>query len=156
MLDILANAGIMVVADPSSSTAETVLADPDFLEKVIQYMNEENLLEPSKRHDISIKGFLIMSLIAKNLPKYPPDGNGLSSVNIAEIKKQELRDGKELFRIEDFGELNTLGYAGNVNIKSTDEAFTPIKPDTFLHVHRLQKVVMGIRAANEQKQKGGR
>jgi hypothetical protein len=97
-----------------------------------------------------------MSLIAKHLSKYPVDSSGMASVNVAAIRKTELRDGKELFRMDDFSELATLGYASNINIKGNDEAIALIKPETFLQAHRFQKVVMGVRAINEQKQKGGR
>jgi CRP/FNR family transcriptional regulator, cyclic AMP receptor protein len=156
MIDILAASGVMSVSDPTAGTSQTCLLDADFLEQLIAYLNEENLLEPSKRHDVSIKGFLIMSLIAKHLAKYPLDESGMASVNVAQVRKAEIRDGKELFRMEDFSELATLGYASNINIKGNDEAIALIKPETFLTAHRFQKVVMGVRAINEQKQKGGR
>jgi hypothetical protein len=157
MIDILAGAGVMSVSDPSSTEGQTALQDADFLEQLIAYLNEENLLEPSKRHDVSVKGFLIMSLISKHLAKYKPDQEtGNAAVNVAEIRKLETREGKELFRMDDFSELAQLGYAGNINIKSGDEAISIIKADTFLQTYRFQRVVMGIRAANEQKSKGGR
>ena len=59
-------------------------------------------------------------------------------------------------RIHDFAELVQLGYAGNINIKSNDEAFSLIKADRFVQTYRFQRVVMGVRAINEQKAKGGR
>jgi CRP/FNR family transcriptional regulator, cyclic AMP receptor protein len=156
MIDILATAGVMSVADPSSTESQIILQDPDFLEQLIAYLNEENLLEPSKRHDISIKGFLIMSLISKHIQKYPNDPETGSQVNVAEVRKLETRDGKELFRMDDFAELVTLGYAQNINIKSNDEAISLIKPDVFVRTYKFQRVVMGIRAVNDQKAKGGR
>jgi hypothetical protein len=58
--------------------------------------------------------------------------------------------------MDDFSELVQLGYAGNINIKSNDEAISVIKTDTFVQTYRFQRVVMGIRAINEQKAKGGR
>ena len=156
MVDILATGGVMSVADPASDS-QIVVQDIDFLEQLIQYLNEENLLEPSKRHDVSIKGFMIMSLISKHIAKFPKDvETGTAAVNVAQVRKIELRDGKELFRMEDFQELAQLGYASNINIKNNDEAISILKPEAFVQAYRLQKVVMGIRAANEQKSKGGR
>jgi CRP-like cAMP-binding protein len=157
MIDVLDTAGIMSVSDPASSDSQIVLQDIDFLEQLIAYLNEENLLEPSKRHDISIKGFLIMSLVSKHLYKFPVDPKtGLAEVNVASIKKAETREGKELFRMEDFSEITQLGYASPIRIKSSDESVSAIKPDLFVQTYRFQRVVMGVRAVNEQKAKGGR
>jgi len=155
-LDLLAQVGLVHMGDDEGA-AQVRLNDIDLLESLITYLNEENLLEPSKRHDISLKGFMILSLIAKHLPKYPKDQEtGLSTVNLAEIRKAESQtSGKEPFRMDEFPELVKLGYATNVTIKSNDAMFTTIKPETFLQTYRFQRVVMAISVVNEQKRKGG-
>jgi CRP-like cAMP-binding protein len=88
-LDLLAQSGITQIVDQDGGT-KVVLKDIDFVEALVQYLNEENLLEPSKRHDLSLKGFLIMSLISKHLSKYKKnETTGLTEVNLAEIQKAE-------------------------------------------------------------------
>jgi CRP/FNR family transcriptional regulator, cyclic AMP receptor protein len=153
-LDVLSQVGVVSVEDDSG---KVYLRDIEFLEQAIAYLNEENLLEPAKRHDISIRGFLIMSLIAKHLPKYKKDeATGACSVNMADIRKLEVNAaGKEPFRMDEFSELVKLGYATNVSVKSNDEIYTLVKPEAFLQAYRLQRVAVAIKAINEQKRKGG-
>jgi len=155
-LDVLAQVGIVKMGDDQGSTSITLL-DIDFLEAVISYLNEENLVEPSKQHNVSLRGFMIMSCIVKNLTKYPKDNEtGQTVINLAEIKKLETKEGgKEPFRLDEFPELVKLGYATNITIKSNDAAFTSIKAEAFTQAYRFQKVVMAIKMANEQKTKGG-
>lgn len=156
LMDVIEQAGIIVMNDDPDNP-KTILRDIEFLERLIDYLNEENLLEPSKRHDLSIRGFLIMSLIARNLPRYPRNPTtGFTDVNVAEIRNKTAQEtGKDPFRIEETAELVKLGYATNVNIKSLEEAYTIIKGDTFMDAYRLQRIVISIQALNEQKKKAG-
>ena len=156
-LDLLVQTGVMKTIE-SGATTRFFLEDSDFLESFIFYMNEENLLEPSKRHDISLRGFMIMGLVAKHisLGKLDPQG-GMTSINIAEMKKLATPDsGKEPFRMDDFSELVKHGYATNAQILSADEVITQIRPDEFIKSFRLQRVVVTLASINEQKRKGGK
>ena len=153
MLDVLAQCGIVVVDE---ATGDAILKDMEFLEKAIAFLNEQNMAEPSKRKDISIRGFLIMSLICKHLGKYQPDPTGVATVNIAEVKKLETpAGGKEPFRMDEAGELVKVGYMGSMNVKSSDEVLVTLKPDEFSLTYRFQRVNMALNAANEQKRKAG-
>jgi len=155
-LDVLAQAGVAHVNESATGT-QVVLKDFDFLEHLIAYLNEENLVEPSKRHDLSVRGFLIMSLLAKHLARYPKnEATGSSTVNIAEVRKLETpAGGKEPFRMEEFPELTKLGYSSDIDAKSSTEAFVQIKPEAFLQAYRYQRVVIALNAVNEQKRKAG-
>lgn len=155
-IDILEQAKITSSTSEEGLTKVTLL-DIDFLEQLIAYLNEQNVIEPSKRQDLTLRGFYVMSLIAKYLHRFPKDpATGMSTPNIAEIKKAESRaDGKEPFRNEEIPELVKLGYISSLNVKSQEEIFTLLKPDTFTHSYRLQRVVMIIRSVNEQKNQGG-
>lgn len=160
MLDILSQSEITAFGE-GENAGKVFLKDTDFLEQLIAYMNEENLMEPSKRHDLSPKGFLIMSMVAKHLAKYPPDNNGLCTVNLAEVKNLEVPQsgplaGKEPFRITEFDELTKFGYASTLNMKSSNEAFTIVNQKTFMQAFRFQRVVIGIAAMNEQHRNGHR
>ncbi|HLD98808.1 MAG TPA: cyclic nucleotide-binding domain-containing protein [Bdellovibrionota bacterium] len=155
-MDILEQSEITRIVNENNST-KVILEDIDFLEQMITYLNEENLLEPSKRHDLSVRGFLIMGLMAKHMDRFGVDqATGMKLVNISEIRKLETPEGgKEPFRMEEFTDLVKLGYASSLNIKSQEEMFTAVKSETFLQAYRLQRVVMSIQAVNEQKRKAG-
>ena len=155
-LDVLAQSGVATVTEEATGT-RVVLKDFDFLEHLIAYLNEENLVEPSKRHDLSVRGFFVMSLIAKHLARYPKnEATGSSTVNIAEVRKLETPPGgKEPFRMEEFPELAKLGYSTNIDAKSATEALVQIKPEAFLQAYRYQRVVIALNAVNEQKRKAG-
>jgi CRP-like cAMP-binding protein len=153
MVDVLAQSGITAFGE-GEEAGKIFLKDLDLLEKFIAYANEENLAEPSKRHDLSPKGFLIMTLIVKNLSRYPADVNGHSQVNLAEVAKVETMQsgplaGTEPFRIDEYEELVKLGYGSTINIKSSSEVFTMIKAETLPQILRLHKVLMGVFAVNE-------
>lgn len=154
-LDVMAQSGMATVTEEPAGT-KVVLTDPEFLEQLVGYLNEENLVEPSKRHDLSVRGFLIMSLIAKHIQKYPKNDDGVASVNVAEIRRLETpAGGREPFRMEEFPELAKLGYSTNIESKSASEAMIQLKPDAFVQAYRYQRVVIALNAVNEQKRKAG-
>ncbi len=151
-LDILKQSNVVHISENSQDVA---LKDPVLLEAFIQYVCDENLLEPTKRHDISIRGFLVMGLIAKHLEKFPKDeASGMSNVNVMEIVKLETNPaGKEPFRMDEFIELVKLGYASNLTVISTDKQTTLIASDSFRRSYRVNRVLKIIEAMNEEKQK---
>jgi CRP-like cAMP-binding protein len=155
-LDVLGQTGIVTVGDEATG-GKTILKDIDFLESLITYLNEENLVEPSKRHDISIRGFVIMSLIAKYIKKFPKDPRtNMVNVNLAQIITDEAKpDKKDAFRMEEFPELVKFSYATGANIKSQTEIYTQVDEEPFLKAYRLQRVVLAISAVNEQKRRAG-
>jgi CRP/FNR family cyclic AMP-dependent transcriptional regulator len=155
LMDVFAQVGILSLGADGDTVS---VLDADFLEASISYLNEEYLLEPSKRHDLSIKGFMIMGYMAKHMARGRKDEvAGVTHLNLAEIRKLETTEGgKEPFRMEEFPELVKLGYASNVNLKSSDEVFTTVKAESFIKAFRLQRVVMAIAAENEKKRKGGK
>ncbi|MBU6376848.1 MAG: Crp/Fnr family transcriptional regulator [Bdellovibrionales bacterium] len=153
VIDAFSVAGFM---KSDESSGRVTLLDIEFLEKLIHYMNEENLQDPSKRHDISNRGFLIMSLMARHLSRYPKNSEGVSLVNVAEILRLETPEaGRAPFRLDDFAELVTLGYASNVTATSADEVMTSVNVDSFQHATRLQRALKSIEAINDQKRKTG-
>lgn len=151
LLDVLATVGVMDLQDGSGTTV--LLKDGDFLEQIINFINEQNLLEPSKRQDVTLKGFLIMTLVSKYLEKYPVDpATGKATVNIAEIKEIETKNlGKEPFRMEEVPELVNAGLCTTLQIKAADKVFTEIDPEKFKRAFRMQKVIKAIEGANELK-----
>jgi len=151
-LDILKQANIVHISENSQDVA---LKDPVLLEAFVQYVCDENLLEPTKRHDVSIRGFLVMGLIAKHLDKFPKDETtGMSTVNLVEVLKAETSAaGKEPFRMDEFAELVKIGHASNLTVLSTDQQTTMITTDAFRRAYRVNRVLKIIEATNEEKQK---
>ena len=153
-IDLLCQASVAATTEESP---EFLLKDLRFLEQYLTYMNEENLVDASKRHDITLRGFLVMSLISKHITKFPKDATtGIAVVNVAEIKTLEtLASGKEPFRMDEFAELAKLGYCTNLNMVSITEQTTAIKLDHFYQSYRIHRLNMTINALNEQKRKAG-
>lgn len=149
-LDLLSANQIMSIPEGSS---ELFLLDPDFIEQFIAYVNEENLLEPEKRHDITLKGFIIMTMIQKHLDKFPADPvTGRTTVNIGQIKNiEESALGKEVFRLEEFDELVKIGYATTLAIKSAEEVLTTVNAKEFKVRFRLQRLLKAIESTNDRK-----
>lgn len=157
LLDVLAECGVVAMGEEANATQVT-LKDADFLESLIGYLNDENLKEQSKRKDLTGRGYLIMSLIAKHLAKYKKDEiTNLTTVNIAEIRSVEAAlSGKEPFRMEEFQQLIQLGYCGQLVLKSASEAYTGVDAEKFMQAHRYQRVVLAINVVNEQKRTGAK
>lgn len=149
-LDILHQAEIVRMTE---ATSETVLVDPDLLENFITYINNENLSEPKKRHDLTAKGYLVMSMIAKHFDaNATPGANGFVEINIAKILKAETPDGgKEPFRLDDYEELVKIGYGSPVNIKNNDEMLIQVHSTEFMENFKFQRIVYLVTAVNDQK-----
>ena len=152
LIDILTQQNILFIADINESS-QIKIKDLVFLEQAIAYLNEENLATPNKRHDLSAKDFLIMSLIAKYLPSFSEDAtSGMTIVNLEEIRKnQGAHSGKDPFRIEDTATLVKLGYITPPQVKASDSIFAGLKADEFKQCYRLQSLVKAIEVVNEEK-----
>ncbi|MBL7714874.1 MAG: cyclic nucleotide-binding domain-containing protein [Bdellovibrionales bacterium] len=151
-LDVLAQVGLITNSKMGDQDEKSVLKDADFLEQAITYLNEEYLLEPSKRHDVTLRGLVIMECIAKNLADFKEvdKRTGMTIVNVAGVRARETDPaGKEPFRMEEFPELVKLGYCTQLIMKNGDEAFTQIKPEEFKLALRLQQLVIAIHKTNE-------
>jgi CRP-like cAMP-binding protein len=149
LLDALNSCGIIEIRNEGE---EIELLQPDLLERFVNYLNDEHLLEPSKRHDLSPRGFVIMSYLAKHMKLFPENAEGVAEVNVALIRKTETEAlGKDAFRLDELAELVKLGYCTNINLKSAAEAFTQVKPKIFLLLHRFHKILMEVHVINQQK-----
>lgn len=153
-LDVLSQVGAIRSEMDGNSCTYTLL-DAAFLEKIITYLNEENLCEPKKRHDLNLKGFKVMTFMAKHFSLFPIDpATKMAKVNLAEIRKMETPEGgKEPFQYDEFADLERLGYASTLQMKSAEEALTDIDPEAFMNAYKLQRVVKSIEVLNEQKRK---
>jgi CRP/FNR family cyclic AMP-dependent transcriptional regulator len=151
MLDVLSESGV-VSYGTGSDTGKVFLADMDFLEKFIAYVNEENLLEPSKRHDVSARGYAIMSAVSKHLARYPVEPKtGSRHVNVHEVRVMETpTGGREPFRMEEFQELVKLGYGTVLQAQATNDVRSMIVAG-FELTTRFQRVLLKMHLLNEEK-----
>ena len=135
------------------------LRDANFLERMTVYLNEENLADTAKRHDLSLRGFRIMDLIAKYLQSTPPTVNaetGKAQINVAEVRKLATTpECREPFRLQEVAELIKYEYASNLNAKSSNEMMTEIHVASFQESYRIQKIIATINVLNEQKRTAG-
>lgn len=150
-LEILKQAGFVNI---NEATQELALKDPQGVDAFIQFVCDENMLEPAKRHDMTIRGYLIMGLMAKHMDRFPKDpSSGMSQVNIAMIRKLEMEanGGKEPFRMDEVAELTKLGFSSQLNVISTDEQTVIVQTDSFKKIAKVQRVLKLVDAANEEK-----
>ena len=123
------------------------------MESLIFFLNEENLLDASKKHSVSSRGLTVMSLIVKSLNKNPqtplPEQ---MTVDVMAIKAAEIASGgKETFRAEDAAELVKNGYISELKIKSSTQALTTLNPNEFIKNYRLMQILQELKNLNEQK-----
>jgi CRP/FNR family cyclic AMP-dependent transcriptional regulator len=148
-LETIKQTGILAFGTTSD---EIILKDAVTLEQYIQFQGDENIAEASKRHDISIKGFAILSLLAKHLSRFPKNDDGLVSINIVDIIQTESKTaGRDPFRVDEFPEIANLGYASQLNIKSGSEQITTVNPDKLSRAFRMHWIQRLITLANEEK-----
>jgi CRP-like cAMP-binding protein len=129
------------------------ITDLPFLERLISFLNSENLAEPNKRHDLPLRSYLMMGMMVKHLDKFPKDAaTGLTTINLMKIKELEATESKkEPFRMDDFSHLVTVGYCSILDIQSVAEMSTQVKAEDFVLQYRLQSISTAIAAVNEQK-----
>ncbi len=148
-LDTIKQTGILMFG---ATAEEIILKDAVTLEQYIQFQGDENIAEASKRHDITIKGFTILSLLAKHLSRFPKNETGQVVINIVDIIQTEAKTlGREPFRVDEFPEIANLGYASQLNIKSGSEQLTTVNPEKLSRAFRMHWIQRLIAVANEEK-----
>lgn len=155
ILGLLESAGQAKLTD-NGEHAE--ISDVDFIEQLIIYLNNENLAEAGKRHDMNPRTYAVMGMIVKNLDSFAKNPEtGQTIVNIAKVKELEaVASGKkEPFRMDDFAPLMAMGYCSDLDVQSADEMNTELDANEFAKAYRFQAVAMAITAVNENKRAAG-
>jgi CRP/FNR family cyclic AMP-dependent transcriptional regulator len=150
LLDVFSQCGITTA---SGNEEKIVVTNPSLLEQFIGYFNDQYLLESSKKTNVSPRGFVVISTLAKHINNYSVDSEtGLATVNVGQIlKSEEKTTGKIPFRTDEFDELVKLNIATKLQATSSDDITTQIKTSSFLHLYRMQKVILSIYSVNAQK-----
>lgn len=152
VIDLLAEQGMVNLGDAETGADITVI-DADGIESFIAYLNEENIAEPSKRHDLTDRGFVVMSAIAKTLKNFKKDeSTGMTQINVVDVINLASEEkGSEAFKIQEAEELYKLGYISSLSAKSTTEVFCNLKEKEFEEAYGNQKIVKAIEKANQEK-----
>lgn len=132
---------------------EVFVRDIDMLDHFLNFINEENLKEASKKMTFSARGVAVLLLVDRYLANYPADAEGISSVNMAEIvaKEKETNGGKEPYLADEFNELVRNKVATELSLSDSKTAITKIHVETFKKVTRVQKILRDVDMVNESK-----
>ena len=155
LVDIFVHNGIMETPNLWVHGASAIMKDDVFIDDFINYLNDENLADLNARHNISVRGYFIMSLILKHLGPAALEQatpGELTSVNLATIRIQHQgTNGKEPFRWDEVTELVKLGYISSINTRSAEETITQVEVAELLRAYKFQRIQMAINALNDQK-----
>lgn len=152
LMESLIELKILEGVNDGNDASNLTLIDEKQLEQFVFYLNDENLLETSKRHDISDKGFLIIESIYKSLLVQGQEVDITETpriVNIAKLRKNA--QGKELFRLDEIAELVKVGYFEQPALVSGEEANITIKPTELARIYRMQRLVKCFEHMNTKK-----
>ena len=103
-----------------------------------------------------------MGYMVKHAALFPPNGEGISEINFAKITEieKQANDGKEPFRMDEFGELVKAKIATDLAVKDTNTVLTRVNSKNLARMYGIQKIIKDIEAINEQKReqtaRGGR
>ena len=154
MIDILERVGLVTVDRTTLDKMEVHVYDLDQIETIINYINEENLKDHTKKTTLSIKAVSLMGYFVKHISAFEPNAEGISTVNIAKIIEDEkaANSGKEPFKIDDsMTELVKNKLATELSLKDSKTILTQIKTKEFVRAHRVQRVIKEIDTLNDQK-----
>jgi len=128
---------------------ELFLTDILFLDQFIQYVNDQNLLEPNKKQKLSDNGLLGLELVAKNRTKGTPIPNSnFLNLNISPHLKGSKVQPSQL------QELLDQGFVKNILIKSIEEVNLEFDGTKILFLYRTFSLLNAIEKLNEQKRRG--
>jgi CRP-like cAMP-binding protein len=153
MIDILERVGLAKVDRTQLDKVEVYLSDLGMLENLILYVNEENLKEHSKKIELTIKAVAMMGYIVKHIELFPPDGEGIATVNLARIIEIEKNlTGKDPFRLDEtIDPLVKHKLATELKFKDGSTVTTQVHTRNFFRLYRIQKVLKEVDLINEQK-----
>lgn len=152
--DLMVQCGYALGEDVAGP-GNTIIANLPMIEASMHYLADENIAEPTKRHDINLKTFLIFTLIMKYWDQFPATaGNEKKKINIVQIIQAEATAGnKEPFRLDDFDQMTKLGYLSAPAIIDPTQTIVEAHCEQFPRAYQLQRLIKMIDALNEQKRK---
>lgn len=157
LIEVLADVKLALGTDKiGSGSDDFLLTNVDLIDKAISYINDQNLLESSKKTTLSQRGLAVLSALYKNLDSAPKvdEKNVRINAGAVRLSEQQSNGGKELFRLDELEELVQQGFIGKVEMKSASEQFSVIEKDRFIVLFRIYQIIKSIDIINEQKRLG--
>ncbi len=153
LIDVMESVGLAKVDRTILDKIEVYLQDLDQVELLINYINDENLKEHAKKTTITVRAVVIMGYMVKHLASFPPNAEGLSEVNMAQILKaeKEANNGKDAFRMDEFPELVKNKLATEPAFKNNDTILTKIQTVSFTKLFKIHKFLKQIDMINDKK-----
>ncbi|MBS1959608.1 MAG: Crp/Fnr family transcriptional regulator [Bdellovibrionales bacterium] len=124
---------------------DLVLTDIKFLDQMIQFLNEQNILEPSKKRTLSELGFQALSALVKARPGAVPVNDKSQKVNMA----APLRAAK--LQPSALQELYDHHFVASIMIVSSEEIWAEYEPIKNTFDYRTFWLLNELGKLNEQK-----
>ena len=163
MFDIMQRVGLLKLAGDSHDKVEITFMDVSQVETLLNFINDDNLKEHTKKSNFSSKAVMIMSFIVKHIDLFPPGAEGVSEVNLIKIIDAEKasNEGREPFRVDDtFQELVKGGVCTETTMKDSSSISTKINIKNLVRIYRIQRLIKEVEIVNmkkrEQAHSGGR
>jgi CRP/FNR family cyclic AMP-dependent transcriptional regulator len=124
------------------------LTDIRFLDQFIQFLNDQNLGDPSKKQKLTDAGFLALTIMVQNRGKATPVPDSvLLKMNIAPFIK-----GTKL-QVNQLQELFDQGFVKNISIQSVDEIIMSFDGTKDVFLYRTFWLISELDKLNEQKRR---
>jgi CRP-like cAMP-binding protein len=143
------------VSDPKGEKTEVYIKDIEFMDQLLNFINDENMKDHTKKILLSSQAVKVMGLIVKHMPRYTVGPEGLCQINMAEIIALEKAEngGKEPFLPDAFKELVRNKLATELSISDAKTALTSINAKDFQRMHRMQLIIKELELVNESKRR---
>ena len=126
---------------------DLILADARFLDLLIQFLSEQNLLASEKKQNLSETGFRALTVIYQNRTKAALVSEGIARLNVAPALKAAGLQPNHL------QELFDQSFVQKINLNSGDEINVDFDPTRHIFLYRTFWLLTGIERLNEEKRK---
>ena len=127
---------------------ELFLTDIKFLDQLIQYLNDQNLLEHTKKQTLSDIGFKALSALIQSRSTAAPLSDSMIRVNIAPALKGTS------VQLNQLQELVDQQFAKNVALNSATEILIDFDGSKIMFLYRTFWLLQEIKKLNEEKRRG--
>jgi CRP-like cAMP-binding protein len=127
---------------------DSKISDIKFLDQLIQYLNDQNLVEPSKKRVLTEAGFKALQVVYENKATAEKVSDTLEQVNVAPYLQKA---GITLSQVQ---ELFDQSFAHTINMVSGNEAYVQYEPAKLAQEYKVYWILNEVSKLNETKRKG--
>ncbi len=142
------------IKDQRGERIEAIFNDLEFLDSLLNFINEENGKEQSKKLKFSERGVRVLLALGRHVENYPVGENGLATVNLGDVLKREAEqdpDGRIGFSKDDFAELVGNKIATELEVRDPENMFSQMDASTIRRLGRIQAILQAVDALNSAK-----